>query len=224
MKGNGFPFILIVLIIFGCIFVKKEDQIREAFMSYRRTTPPPPQRWVPNRRCFSGRSDRRGRCLPRPRDVGGRRPVLPRPAPRRPPPPPASAGYNVPGSCTQRDVVRVNGQWRNCCVRCKVPRYKALSAIGDGGRCLSCGVAPPPPPPRLCSSFSCGCGYINTGNQQCANNNCTKTQCCSKIPREEIPHCISQLEWGKNCVKCDPEGWELSKIITTSKCATGAPS
>ena len=31
MKGNCFPFILIILIIFGCIFVKKGDQIKEAF-------------------------------------------------------------------------------------------------------------------------------------------------------------------------------------------------
>ena len=35
MKGNCFPFILIILIIFGCIFVKKEDQIREAFGGFK---------------------------------------------------------------------------------------------------------------------------------------------------------------------------------------------
>ena len=136
----------------------------------------------------------------------------PRPRPPPPPPPPPAAGSSAPGSCVTRDVVRVNGVWRNCCVRCKSPRYTALSTIGDGGRCLSCGIAPPPPPPRRCSSFSCPCGFINNGQQLCANNNCTQTQCCSKIPKETIPNCISQLSWGRNCAKCDPQGWELSTV------------
>ena len=278
MKGNCFPFILILLIILGCIFVKKEDQIREAFGGFKEgfregqgtgwtkcadeggtcsTIGDPtltgevrygkgncwsvarklqgnagrPGRIGCNNTNFSDwRGSRRGVGFPAwsaKRELAGTRKECqwrtPRrgsratcaatvasgaaPSPPPPPPPPAATG----ATCIQRDMVRVNGQWRNCCVRCGTG-YSALSTIGDGGRCLTCGIAPPPPPPRLCNSYSCPCGFQNTGTQQCANNNCTQTQCCSKIPKEEIAHCISQLSWGRNCAKCDPEGWELSNV------------
>jgi len=343
MKGNCFPFILIILIIFGCIFVKKGDQIKEAFgglkegfregqgtfnvrigSNYRNApktvrnvipagqtvrfllnpNQPTPQqypravvngqdrRWRdrfrvvqqgrnvlvtrldgyntwgqnlilratrtnldrsggggPWRKC----ADENGRCtgngyvrygkgatwstrrlmrgrincnngtfgdplvgtrkecqlLGTPGGGGGRGGAAQRAAAQRAAAARAAARGGGGAGCVTRDVVRVNGTWRNCCVRCGTG-YSATSRIGDGGRCLTCGVARPPPPPRKCSSYGCPCGYINNGEQQCANNRCTQTQCCSRVPKETIPHCISQLSWGRNCAKCDPEGWELS--------------
>ncbi len=216
MKENYLFFILILLIIFGCVFLKKEDQIREAFGGFKegfREGQAFPfcaqrdQRRVGGGyenccvRCLQGYSaiSTRGEgCLTCGASGGG---SFPPPAAR------AASG----AACTERDVVRVNGTWRNCCVKCG-QGYSATSTIGDGGRCLTCGIARPPPPPRKCSSFSCPCGYMNNGEQQCADNNCTQTQCCSRIPKETIPNCISQLSWGRNCAKCDPQGWELSTV------------
>ena len=333
MKGNCFPFILIILIILGCVFVKKEDQIREAFGGFKegfregQARVDCGMRWQQyGTRCTCdncnvntivrnlGAQYRNDPNICRSRanwiqcrQAGGQwRTNAPPPPPSAPaarPPPPrlggaapdgwtkcadeggtcnteyrgkamvrygkgntwsacraangagrnsgklgcnnqvfgdpihgtrkecqfrrdaatneagcggtgakgAAAGGARPAgpTCVENDVVRVNGAWRNCCVKCG-PGYSATSTIGDGGRCLTCGIAPPPPPPRKCTSYSCPCGNLNNGEQLCADNKCTQTQCCSRIPKETIPHCISQLSWGRNCAKCDPEGWELS--------------
>ena len=311
MKGNCFPFILIILIIFGCIFVKKEDQIREAFgglkegfregqaagcktgynaapggqRCYRRygvqqtwdAAQATCRREGANLATITNAGENahvarlRGRSTlwiglndkaregtyrwasgngtnytnfsgGEPNNAGGREDCIhmwggnrwnDMPCTSRQSfvcsHPTAAGGGGGGGAgggggggggaaggarptgatCVENDVVRVNGAWRNCCVKCGTG-YSATSSIGDGGRCLTCGVARPPPPPRKCSSYGCPCGYINNGEQQCADNKCTQTQCCSRVPKETIPHCISQLSWGRNCAKCDPEGWELS--------------
>jgi len=260
MKENCLFFILIILIIFGCIFVKKEDQIREAFGGFKegfregqgrvacgvrlrvggrrcscdscnvnaivrnlgaqyRNDPNICRSRANFQQCFQAGGQWRTDAAPpppppRPPPPPARRPPPPPPARRPPPPPPPrkpAVTRPTGATCVENDVVRVNGVWRNCCVRCG-PGYGATSTIGDGGRCLTCGIVPPPPPPRKCTSYGCPCGYLNNGEQQCADNNCTQTQCCSKIPKETIPHCISQLSWGRNCAKCDPEGWELSTV------------
>ena len=55
-------------------------------------------------------------------------------------------------ACINRDSVRVSGRWQDCCVTCG-KGYSATSSRGDGGRCITCGVARPPPPPPTCASF-----------------------------------------------------------------------
>ena len=113
-------------------------------------------------------------------------------------------------ACTERDVVRVGNRWENCCVRCG-QGYSATSTRGDGGRCLTCGVARPPPPPATCASFTCPPGNNRNTTQQCGETGCNLTTCCTKIPREEIPNCIRHLGWGRNCLECDGEnGYKLS--------------
>ena len=106
--------------------------------------------------------------------------------------------------------MRVSGRWQDCCVRCG-RGYSATSSRGDGGRCITCGVTRPPPPPPTCASFRCPAGYNRNTKQQCQKTGCNLGTCCTRIPREEIKHCIKHLGWGKTCLKCDGDnGYKLS--------------
>ena len=131
--------------------------------------------------------------------------------PRPPPPPPRPRARRARGgACVTRDMVRVSGRWQDCCVRCG-RGYSATSSRGDGGRCITCGVTRPPPPPPTCASFRCPAGYNRNTKQQCQETGCNLGTCCTRIPREEIKHCIKHLGWGKTCLKCDGDnGYKLS--------------
>jgi hypothetical protein len=118
-------------------------------------------------------------------------------------------------ACTARDSVMVGRGggglgWQDCCVRCGAG-FGATSSRGDGGRCITCGIVPPPPPPPTCASMSCPAGYNRNTAQQCGETGCNLGTCCTRIPREEIKHCIKHLGWGRNCLECDGEnGYKLS--------------
>jgi len=114
------------------------------------------------------------------------------------------------GMCAARDIVRIGNRWEDCCVQCG-QGYSTTSTRGDGGRCLTCDVRRPLPKPVTCASITCPKGKTRNTTQICKDTGCTETDCCSKIPREEIPNCIKHLGWGKNCLECNgTKGYRLN--------------